>query len=38
MKTRISLASDRGIPLSNYGIIIAKINGILQRSVNPFTK
>ncbi len=33
MKTRISLAEKQQIPISNYGIIIAKINGILERAV-----
>lgn len=33
MKTRISLAEEQQIPISNYGIIIAKINGILERAV-----
>ena len=34
MKSRISLASEQKIPISNYGIIIAKINGILERAVH----
>lgn len=33
MKTRISFAEEQQIPISNYGIIIAKINGILERAV-----
>lgn len=32
MKSRIALAGEQQIPLSNYGIIIAKINGILERA------
>jgi len=32
MKTRISLSNEQQIPISNYGIVIAKINGILDRA------
>lgn len=35
MKSRISLATEKQIPISNYGIIIAKINGILDRAIKP---
>ncbi|MBR2875523.1 MAG: [Clostridia bacterium] len=35
MKTRISLSAEQEIPVSNYGIIIAKMNGILRRAVEP---
>ena len=35
MKSRIALATEKQIPISNYGIIIAKINGILERSIKP---
>ena len=35
MKSRIALSGEQQIPLSNYGIIIAKINGILKRAVEP---
>lgn len=35
MKSRIALSGEQQIPLSNYGIIIAKINGILGRAVKP---
>jgi hypothetical protein len=35
MKTRISLSNEQQIPISNYGIIIAKINGILERAIKP---
>lgn len=35
MKSRISLATEKQIPISNYGIIIAKINGILERAIKP---
>ncbi|MBQ7100281.1 MAG: [Clostridia bacterium] len=36
MKYRINSASDHHIPITNYGIAIAKMNGILERSVAPF--
>lgn len=36
MKSRISLSNEQQIPLSNYGIMIAKLNGILKRATNPF--
>ena len=35
MKTRIALSVEQQIPISNYGIIIAKINGILKRATKP---
>lgn len=37
IKYRLQCAADRGIPVTNYGIAIAYLNGILQRSVEPFT-
>lgn len=36
MKYRISCAVDEGVPITNYGILIAYIHGILKRSVQPF--
>lgn len=36
MKYRINSATDSRIPITNYGIAIAKMNGILERSVKPF--
>ena len=36
MKYRINSAADNGVPITNYGIAIAKMNGILERSVAPF--
>ena len=33
---RLSLARSQGIPMTNYGILIAYLNGILKRSVGPF--
>lgn len=35
MKSRIALATEKQVPISNYGIIIAKINGILDRATTP---
>ncbi len=36
MKYRLQCAEDAGIPISNYGISIAHMTGILKRSVEPF--
>lgn len=36
MKYRLKCAEDQNIPMTNYGICIAYINGILERSVNMF--
>lgn len=36
MKYRLGNANDKGIPITNYGIAIAHMNGILKRSVEPF--
>ena len=36
MKYRYSCAADQGIPITNYGILIAYVNGILKRSVELF--
>lgn len=36
MKYRLKCAEDQGIPMTNYGICIAYINGILERSLVPF--
>ncbi len=36
MKYRISCADEQNIPITNYGIAIAYMNGILKRSVKPF--
>lgn len=35
MKYRLARAEDDGIPMTNYGILISYINGILQRAVQP---
>lgn len=38
MKYRIACANNRGIPITNYGTLIAQIKGILKRSLEPFSK
>lgn len=35
MKYRIAHAQDEGIPMTNYGILISYVNGILSRAVQP---
>ncbi len=37
MKYRMQCAIDQHIPMTNYGILIAYINGILRRSVEAFS-
>ncbi len=36
MKYRLSCAADQGVPMTNYGIMIAYVKGILKRSVEVF--
>ena len=36
MKYRLSCAADQGVPMTNYGILIAYVKGILERSVELF--
>lgn len=36
MKYRIACCKDQNIPITNYGILIAEITGILKRSLEPF--
>ncbi len=36
MKYRIACAKDAGVPITNYGVLIAFIQGILKRSVQAF--
>ena len=38
MKYRLRCAKDMNIPITNYGIAIAKMNGILERSLKPFAQ
>jgi len=35
MMSRSKHASDSGVPMTNYGLLIAHINGILDRSIKP---
>ena len=36
MKYRIQCAADQGVPIANYGLVIAQTQGILKRSLEPF--
>lgn len=36
LSSRLSPALSAGIPVSNYGLALAHINGILKRSIEPF--
>ena len=36
MKSRIQRAVEAGVPIVNYGVLIACIKGILERSLEPF--
>lgn len=36
MKYRLACARDQGVAMTNYGILIAYIHGILKRSLKPF--
>lgn len=38
MKNRISLCSEAGVPIVNYGIAIALMHNILRRSLEPFAE
>ena len=38
MKYRIACAKDQGIPITNYGTLIAQLKGILKRSLEPFAE
>lgn len=38
MHDRIACAQDAGVPITNYGMLIAKIKGILDRSLEPVRK
>lgn len=37
MKYRLAMAGDQNIPVTNYGTAIAYMNGILERSLEPFS-
>ena len=36
MKHRITKAKEAGVPMTNYGVAIAHVNGILKRSLELF--
>jgi len=36
MKSRLGISEDEGVPMTNYGVAIAMMNGILKRSLEPF--
>ncbi len=36
MKRRLTAAANAGVPITNYGMVIACVNGILKRSLAPF--
>lgn len=38
MKYRIACCQDQGVPITNYGLLIAQVTGILKRSLGPFPK
>jgi [FeFe] hydrogenase H-cluster maturation GTPase HydF len=36
MKNRLHRAMLQGVPMTNYGVLLAQVNGILARSLEPF--
>ncbi len=36
MKSRLALCNEQGVPVTNYGIAIVQMHGILKRSLEPF--
>ncbi|MGN0695569.1 MAG: [FeFe] hydrogenase H-cluster maturation GTPase HydF [Oscillospiraceae bacterium] len=36
VRYRLACAEEQGVPMTNYGILIAYVHGILKRSVEPF--
>lgn len=38
MKYRIACCQDQGVPITNYGLLIAQVTGILKRSLGPSPK
>ena len=38
MRWRLRCCADQGIPVTNYGLLIAYMNGILTRAVAPFSE
>lgn len=37
VRYRYQCAADQGVPMTNYGLLIAQVNGILQRAIKPLT-
>ncbi len=38
VRYRYQCAADQGVPMTNYGLVIAHINGILQRAIKPLAE
>lgn len=38
MQSRIGKTLEQDVPITNYGILIAHMNGILERSIEPFSE
>ena len=38
MQSRVERAVAAGVPITNYGVVIAQMHGILRRSLSPFPK
>ena len=38
MQSRVERAVAAGVPITNYGVAIAQMHGILRRSLSPFPK
>lgn len=36
VRYRQRVAADAGVPMTNYGVLLAKIHGILDRALEPF--
>jgi hypothetical protein len=36
MLHRLSVARENGVPIVNYGVLIAHVHGILPRALTPF--
>jgi len=36
MMRRITEAKRRGVPITNYGVAISKVQGVLERTLEPF--
>ena len=37
MKSRMAQAEEENVPMTNYGMVISKVNGILKRAVAPLS-